>query len=122
MTRTVTDEASQFLGDNIEKYKVDSIPEGIKKLSYYKARTGREYKFTIRHYYVDSDKGIFYRYYPVLKICTAHQINKSKKITVMDDDDKAVGLSFGNKFKNHMLNETESWSKNNIDNLLKAWK
>ena len=74
-----------YVCDQEKLYHVDSIPQGIKRITHYVKKNGKESTFNNRKYYVDIDNGKVYRHHGTI-LFTCHPFTNTKATVIIDDN------------------------------------
>ncbi len=97
-----------YVCDQEKLYQVDSIPQGIKRITHYVKKNGKESTFNNRKYYVDIDNGKVYRHHGTI-LFTCHPFTNTKATVIIDDNNENVHLYNGSKLKKYMDEEVETY-------------
>ena len=89
--------------EQMNLYQVDSIPQGIKRITKYNTHT-----FNDRKYYIDLENNNVYRSYDNL-LFTCHPFTNKKATVIIGDNNERVCLYNGPKLKQHMEEEIETY-------------
>ena len=96
-----------YITEQEKAYQVESMPQGLKRITHYTNNKGVEYSFNNRKYYADIENGNVYRHYGT-QLYTRHPFTNKKATVIIDDSNKHVCIYNGPKLKKHMEEETET--------------